>query len=116
MLFDRWDRSRGIEVELPFRSHLFLAMQHLAHWIYQDQELQTGVRADALTEKTSEYLLDWQYEDDAEAQEAAAQFVEFCAGRAWVFTDTGLTSDDTPLYQFTLERSWSTLRGLSRSV
>lgn len=101
MLFERWDRSRGIEVELPFRSHLFLAMQHLAHWIYQDQELQTGVRSDALIEKTSEYLLDWQYEDPVEAEDAASQFVEFCAGRAWVFTDTGLASDDTPLYQFT---------------
>jgi hypothetical protein len=101
MLFERWDRSRGIEVELPFRSHLFLAMQHLAHWIYKDQELQTGVRSDALIEKTSEYLLDWQYEDLVEAENAATQFVEFCAGRAWVFTDTGLASDDTPLYQFT---------------
>jgi TIR domain/NACHT domain len=101
MLFERWDRSRGIEVELPFRSHLFLAMQHLAYWVYQDQELQTGVRADALVQKTSEYLLDWQYEDPDEAQQAAAQFVEFCAGRAWVFADTGLASDDTPLYQFT---------------
>lgn len=101
MLFERWDRSRGIEVELPFRSHLFLAMQHLAHWIYQDQELQTGVRSDALIEKTSEYLLDWQYEDPVEAEDAATHFVEFCAGRAWVFTDTGLAPDDIPLYQFT---------------
>src|SRR6266852_3605757 len=34
MLFERWDRNRGITVNLPFDIHLRPTMTYLAHWIY----------------------------------------------------------------------------------
>ena len=35
------------------------------------------------------------------AERAAEQFIEFCTGRAWVFTDTGTTKEGERLFQFT---------------
>ena len=99
LLFTRWDRSRGIHIKLPLEHRLRPAMSYLAHWIYSDEKLQTGVTEDHLVLKTTEYLRQW-VEDDAEAEKVAREFVTFFRGRAWVFTDTG--SDRTQrLYQFT---------------
>jgi hypothetical protein len=101
MLFERWDKSRGILVPLPFEAHIKPAMQFLAHWIYGDEALQGGVTEDQLTAKASEYLVEWRFEDFAEAEKAAREFIEFCRDRAWVFTDTGTTKQGQRLYQFT---------------
>jgi len=38
MLFERWDKSRGIPVALPFDAHLRPAMMYLAHWIYTSEK------------------------------------------------------------------------------
>ena len=101
MLFDRWDRGRGIKVTLPIEAHVRNGMMFLAHWIYSDTQLQAGVSENALVTKTSDYLQERRYEDRAEADLASQTFIEFCRGRAWVFTDTGTTKDGERLYQFT---------------
>jgi hypothetical protein len=96
MLFERWDKNRGIIVPLPFEAHIKPAMMFLAHWIYTHDSLQSGVDEGSLINKTADYLLDRRYDDRDEAELAAREFIEFCKGRAWVFTDTG-----AGLYQFT---------------
>jgi hypothetical protein len=101
MLFERWDKRRGIHVYLPFEAHVRPAMNHLACWIYSDESLQAGVSESALVEETTKYLLKWCFDDPVEAQSAARQFVEFCSGRAWVFTDTGTKRGGEKLFQFT---------------
>lgn len=101
MLFDRWDRSRGIESQLPFEAHINAAIRHLAYWIFADEALQGGVREEQLVRETAAYLLKHRYETLEEAEHAAHAFVEFCRGRAWVLTDTGTTAAGENLYQFT---------------
>jgi hypothetical protein len=101
MLFERWDKSRGIVVPLPFEEHIRPAMQHLAHWIYSQESLQGGVTRSTLIEETASYLNRWVFEDPRKATKAAENFIEFCTGRAWVFTDTGTTAEGEKLYQFT---------------
>jgi hypothetical protein len=101
MLFERWDKSRGIHVQLPFEAHIQPAMMYLAHWIYSNEKLQGGVIEKKLIEKTTDYLCERRFDDRDEARGAAAQFIEFCKGRAWVFTDVGTTSEGEKLYQFT---------------
>jgi hypothetical protein len=96
MLFERWDKQRGIIVPLPFEAHIRPAMMYLAHWIYTNAPLQSGVDERKLIRKTAEYLLEHRFEDQDEAEAAAREFIEFCKGRAWVFTDTG-----AGLFQFT---------------
>ena len=101
MLFERWDKTRGIKVALPFEAHIRPAMMYLADWIYRDQDLQSGVTESRLVARATEYLAQKRYEDEDEARHAAQAFIEFCTGRAWVFTDTGTTESGERLYQFT---------------
>ncbi len=51
--------------------------------------------------ETARYLQERVFDDPIQAEAAASSFIEFCAGRAWVFTDTGTTPDGEKLYQFT---------------
>jgi hypothetical protein len=101
MLFERWDKGRGILVPLPFEAHISPAMKFLAYWIYSDDRLQSGVTEDRLVSKAADYLARVRFEDRDEAESAARRFIEFCRGRAWVFTDTGSTKTGEALYQFT---------------
>ena len=101
MLFDVWDRRRAIKVYLPISGHVEPAMNDLARWIYEDEVRQTGVTERQLIERTTAYLHTWRFTDVHKARKAARSFVEFCRGRAWVFTDTGTTGDGEALYQFT---------------
>jgi hypothetical protein len=101
MLFERWDRGRRIEVTLEFERHLRPAMQHLAFWIYSEPGLRGGVTEADLVRSATEYLMGRRFDDVDAARQEARSFVEFCRGRAWVFTDTGTTADGENLYQFT---------------
>jgi hypothetical protein len=101
MLFERWDKGRGINVSLPFEAHISPAMKYLAYWIYANETLQGGVTEERLVRKATEYLCPRRFEDIDEAQHAAREFINFCSGRAWVFTDTGMTKQNERLYQFT---------------
>ena len=101
MLFERWDRGRGIEVSLPFQSGIIFAMMYLAHWIYTNETLQGGVTEGQLITQATDYLCQRQFEDRDEAEKAGCDFIQFCRGRAWVFTDTGTMKKGDSLYQFT---------------
>lgn len=101
MLFDRWDKSRDIYVPLPFEAHINPAVKDLAYWIYTDEALQPGVTERELVARAADYLCTWRFEDRAEAEKAAKDFIEFSRGRAWVFSDTGSTRAGEDLYQFT---------------
>lgn len=102
MLFERWDKSRGIHVTLPLDWHISPMMKYLAHWIYTSKGLREGVTERRLIAKATEYLRGRRFEDRDEAEYAALQFIDFCCkGRAWVFTDSGTTKEGERLYQFT---------------
>jgi hypothetical protein len=101
MLFERWDKGRGIVVALPFEERIRPAMRHLAYWIYSKEALQGGVTHSKLIAETSSYLETRVFEDPDVARQAAVAFIDFCTGRAWVFTDTGTTPEGEKLFQFT---------------
>ncbi|HVT00512.1 MAG TPA: NACHT domain-containing protein [Solirubrobacterales bacterium] len=101
MLFETWDRSRGIVAVLPIAEHIRPAMRFLALWIYEHESLQSGASERQLVDRAVEFLLKFRFDDEYEARNAAEAFIDFCAGRAWVFTDTGTTADGEKLFQFT---------------
>ena len=101
MLFDTWDRQRDIKADLPIEEHIEPAMQFLARWIYEDERRQGGVTESELVDQAAAFLSEHRFDDPHKAAHAARAFIEFCRGRAWVFTDTGSTEGGEPLYQFT---------------
>lgn len=101
MLFERWDRHRGIHVRQALDPRTRTIMQYLAHWIYTNGPLQEGVTERQLIQATAEYLCPRYYEDADEAQQKATALVFFYRDRAWVFTDVGTRPDGERLYQFT---------------
>ena len=100
MLFERWDASRGIWVHLPISEPRVL-LSHLAHWIYSNESLQSGVTDNQLIKESTRFLCPRRFEIEEEAEKAACQFLEICKGRAWVFTDVGTTAEGSDLYKFT---------------
>ena len=101
LLFESWDKRRDIRVTLPFQKKLRPAMMHLAHSIYRDASLQSGVSQRQLVQMAADYLSVRLFDDRDEAEAAAIDFVEFCRGRAWVFSDVGTTAGGDHLYAFT---------------
>lgn len=101
MLFDRWDRRRGIVAFETFRSHLRPALEYLAHWIFSDVARQGGVTEAELVRVATDYLHGKRFEGRVDAEDAAKAFIDFCRGRAWVFTDTGTSARGERLFQFT---------------
>jgi hypothetical protein len=104
MLFERWDRSRNIELPSMVKkieTKIRPLMRYLARWIYGNELLQSGVSERKLIIKAADYLCPKYFEDREDAEAVASAFIRFCRGRAWVFTDVGRNRNDEELYQFT---------------
>jgi hypothetical protein len=89
LLFDRWDKQRGIVSPMAFDAHVQAAMRSLALWLYPQQDAQEGISRSRLIQYMTTYLRAKRFDNDEEAEDAAIQFIDFCKGRAWVLTDVG---------------------------
>jgi NACHT domain len=96
LLFEKWDKQRGINAPLSFDAHVQAAMRSLALWLYPQQASQQGLPRNRLIAFMKDYLLEKRFDDEYEAENAATEFIDFCKGRAWVLTDIG-----SELYGFT---------------
>lgn len=89
LLFERWDKQRGIVAPLPFDAHVLSSLRSLALWFYPQQEKRSGLSRSELIAFMSTYLHEKRFDDADEAENAATSFIDFCRGRAWVLTDVG---------------------------
>ena len=101
MLYERWDKTRGLKKTLPFEVHFEPLLMFLAYWIYSDQKLQNGVLEKDLINKSIEYLMSKRFDQLEDADFAAKEYISLCKGRAWVFTDVGTTKNGESIYKFT---------------
>lgn len=101
LLFRKWDTRRRISVELRASHLIEPALRHLAYWLFVRNVAQSAVTEAELVRETTSFLRGRGFESEDEAAEAAKQFVAFCRGRAWVFSDTGTTAVGEILYTFT---------------
>ncbi|MGH3876167.1 MAG: NACHT domain-containing protein [Actinophytocola sp.] len=99
LLFDKWDSSRSIFVELRAGAHVDSAVKHLAYWMFTGPGTQ-GVTETALVREAAEFLQAATNESPAETKRAATQFIEFCRTRAWVLVEVGSTADGEGLFGF----------------
>ncbi|TCC65688.1 NACHT domain-containing protein [Kribbella pittospori] len=100
MLYEQWDGHRKLAIELRAGQMVDPSMKHLAFWLLTSKG-DDGATESELVDETTNFLLHSSFEDSGEAEAAALEFVRFCRGRAWVFSDVGSTSDGEPLYKFT---------------
>ncbi|GAA3712205.1 hypothetical protein GCM10022377_27140 [Zhihengliuella alba] len=101
LLFEKWDGHREIVVPLEARNYVDSALKYIAHWMLESEVADLGVNYERLVREISAYLAERAFETEMEAEKAAKEFVDYCKGRAWVFSDAGTTSDGTSLFTFT---------------
>ena len=101
LLFETWDRSRGIVFDFSFEAHIEDAMKHLAYWMFTTDNLDDGVLEPRLVAELTEFFEDRAFESGHQARQAARDFIEFCRGRAWVLSEAGTTPEGESLFKFT---------------
>lgn len=89
LLFERWDKQRGITSSLPFDAHVRGALRALALNMFTKHSAEDGISRKVLERYVSSYLRSKRFDNDEEAEHAAEEFIDFCKGRAWVLTDVG---------------------------
>ena len=92
LLFRQWDARRRIHRELRAGHLLEPALRHLAWWLFCRNEARTAVTERELVAETTVFLRGRGFEPEDGAKDAAREFVEFCRGRMWVFSDAGTTA------------------------
>jgi len=102
LLFESWDKQRGILPALSFDAHVQSALRALALHMYEAESSDSpagddivgassreGVGRREITLFLQRYLREKRFDNDEDAESAAVEFLEFCKGRAWVLTDVG---------------------------
>jgi NACHT domain len=101
LLLRRWDARRRIHQDLRAGHLVEPALRHLAWWLFTRANTQSAVTERELVAATAEFLHGRGFEPEDDAHDAACEFIEFCRGRMWVFSDAGITASGERLYAFT---------------
>ena len=101
LMFRRWDARRRIHTDLQARAMIEPAIQHLAFWLFTKKAADPILTEQDLISQTTDFLLGRGMEHRQEATAAARELVNFCRGRAWVFSDAGVAARGEALYAFT---------------
>jgi hypothetical protein len=101
LLFQRWDARRRIHQELRAGHLVEPALRNLAWRLFAQDSPMPTISEHALVDATARFLHGRGFEAEDDARAAAGEFVEFCRGRMWVFTDVGSTATGERLYAFT---------------
>lgn len=89
LLFENWDRQRGIEVAHRYESHIRPAVQKMAIHLFRDAQGRQALPRSEWMQFLTSYLQSRRFPNVLDAELAASDFLDFCAGRAWVITDVG---------------------------
>jgi hypothetical protein len=101
LLLRKWDEQRDLYRKLGSDHLVEPTLRYLAWWLFTREDSRTAATERELVAKAAEFLYERGYETEEQAVAAAREFVEFCRGRMWVFSDAGTTADGEKLYGFT---------------
>jgi hypothetical protein len=99
VLFDRWDRHRGIG-DIDFERDFQPIVAYIAHVMFTDARFAEGIRESQLLELAVAFLWPARFASEDAARSFARSFVDHCTGRAWVFSDVGHAADGETIYLF----------------
>lgn len=102
LLFERWDRVRQLPGAFrPKKDHRYL-VQELAYYFFNRVDSQGGETEGKLRNLIGDYLSREVFDnEDRAATTAAQEFLDYCGGRAWLLTRTGVNARGERLYGFT---------------
>ena len=100
LLFERWDQGRGMGVPMRFGTHMRPAVARLAWQLFTEPSAGQVLSRDRVAELLIEYMLEERFDDWTEAATAATEFLDYCAGRAWLLSEMGVR-DGVRVYGFT---------------
>jgi hypothetical protein len=101
LLLRKWDEQRDLYEKFGADHLVEPTLRYLAWWLYTREDSQATASEREMLAKTSEFLYGRAYDTEDEARLAAREFVDFCRGRMWVFSDAGTTASGEKLYGFT---------------
>lgn len=101
LLFRKWDARRSIHQDLRAGYLVEPALRHLAWWLFTREDTNSAVTERDLINAATEFLHGRGFEAEDDARDAAREFIEFCRGRMWVFSDMGTAATGEKLYSFT---------------
>jgi hypothetical protein len=101
LLFNKWDEQRRIHRNLRAADFVEPSIQHLAWWLYINENSRAAVTERELIINAADFLHERAFESKPSARSAAKEFIDFCHNRMWVFSDTGTTATGEKLYSFT---------------
>jgi hypothetical protein len=119
LLFKKWDEYHNLYPSFDFEGNIDGTLQDLALWISNDVKLLMGVSRSGLIDRAAIFLDRVQYQNRQLAEMAARRFVDFCSGRAWIFSDVGTADDGIErLFGFTHRtfREWYCAKGLVNNL
>ncbi|MEU4807159.1 NACHT domain-containing protein [Actinosynnema sp. NPDC023587] len=96
LLFEQWDRMRGLPMPTRFESYLRGAVGYLAWRQLTAENSGAAWSRGRIVGMLTEYL----ERKGFDPEESATRFVDFCTGRPWVLSDTGIDRSE-PQYGFT---------------
>jgi hypothetical protein len=101
LLLHRWDRvreiPRALEVDAGARQLIYATAMHY----YRSESSNTGIIESDLKRLLVAHILEFRSPDEDVARTEAQEFIDFCAGRAWLLTHIGNSPTGERLFGFT---------------
>jgi hypothetical protein len=89
LLFHKWDAHRQIKHFEVMPDYTDRLMEEIARWIYTSSAAQTGLEEQVIVKTLSTYMVSDLGFMQSKAESTASDFLDFCAGRAWLLGVTG---------------------------
>jgi uncharacterized protein YheU (UPF0270 family) len=101
LLFERWDRVRRVPVSFKANAQTRYLVQELAYYFFTNTEAQRGETESTLRRSIQDYFQRNIVGESIAASNQAQDFLNFCAGRAWLLTQIGHSDRGERLFGFT---------------
>ncbi|GAA4035697.1 hypothetical protein GCM10023063_20380 [Arthrobacter methylotrophus] len=89
LLFHKWDAHRQIRHFEVLPDYMDRLMEEIARWIYNSSAAQAGLEEQIIVKSLSNYMVSDLGFMQSKAESTAKDFLDFCAGRAWLLGVTG---------------------------